>query len=41
MHIQLREHLIIEYHYKVLTSVTEEKNLDRAMIKMEKVIPCI
>jgi hypothetical protein len=31
----------MEERYKVLKSVTEEQNLDRAMIKLEKAIPCL
>jgi hypothetical protein len=41
MRLQLKELLITEYHYKVLKSVTEEQNLDGAMIKLEKAIPCL
>lgn len=41
MRLQLKELLITEYCYKVLRSVTEEQNLDRAMIKLEKAIPCL
>jgi hypothetical protein len=38
MHLQL---LIMEYCYKVRKPVTEEKNLDSAMSKLEKAIPCL
>jgi hypothetical protein len=31
----------MEERYKILKSVTEEQNLDRAMIKLEKAIPCL
>ena len=41
MHLQLKELLVLEDRYKVLKSVTEEQNLDRAMIKLEKAIPCL
>jgi hypothetical protein len=41
LRLQLKELLITEERYKIIKPITEEANLERAMIKLEKAIPCL
>ena len=39
--VELKEYLILEQRYKLLVEVTSESNLEDAMVKLEKAIPCL